>query len=440
MSDAADKLDAYWMPFTANRDFKKKPRVIKGAAGHYYTTDDGRKLYDMFSGLWTSGIGHCHPTIVAAVQKQVAELDYCMGFQVTNDKALELADRVVNMAPDGISHCFFTNSGSESVDTALKIALGYHRARGEGHRTRLIGRERGYHGVNFGGMSVGGMVPNRKAFSANLIPGVDHIRHTLDLEHNAFSRGLPQWGAHLADDLERLCGLHDGSNIAAVIVEPAAGSTGVLPPPVGYLERLREICDKHGILLIFDEVIAAFGRLARPFGAQRFGVTPDIITTAKGLTNGVIPMGAVLVSDSIYDAFMQGPENMIELFHGYTYSGHPVAAAAGLATMRVYEEEGTFAQSAALEQHFEDLLHSFADHKHVIDVRNIGLMGAIEMAPRNGAPGARGGEAHKKCFWDENIVIRNGMDILQFSPFLNSKPDEMQQSFEALRRVLDSID
>ena len=440
MSAVADKFDAYWMPFTANRDFRKKPRVIKGAAGHYYTTVDGRKLYDTFSGLWTSGIGHCHPKIVAAVQKQVAELDYCMGFQVTNDKALELAERVVNMAPDGITHCFFTNSGSESVDTALKIALGYHRARGEGHRTRLIGRERGYHGVNFGGMSVGGMVPNRKAFSANLIPGVDHIRHTLDLEHNAFSRGLPQWGAHLADDLERLCALHDGSNIAAVIVEPVAGSTGVLPPPVGYLERLREICDKHGILLIFDEVIAAFGRLARPFGAQRFGVTPDIITTAKGLTNGVIPMGAVLVSDSIYDAFMHGPENMIELFHGYTYSGHPVAAAAGLATMSVYEEEGTFAQSAALEQHFEDLLHSFADHKHVIDVRNIGLMGAIEMAPRDGAPGARGGEAHKKCFWEENIVIRNGMDILQFSPFLNSKPDEMQQSFEALRRVLDSID
>ena len=440
MSAAADKLDAYWMPFTANRDFKKKPRVIKGAAGHYYTTVDGRKLYDTFSGLWTSGIGHCHPKIVAAVQKQVAELDYCMGFQVTNDKALELANRVVTMAPEGISHCFFTNSGSESVDTALKIALGYHRARGEGHRTRLVGRERGYHGVNFGGMSVGGMVPNRKAFSANLIPGVDHIRHTLDLEHNAFSRGLPQWGAHLADDLERLCGLHDGSNIAALIVEPVAGSTGVLPPPVGYLERLREICDKHGILLIFDEVIAAFGRLARPFGAQRFGVTPDIITTAKGLTNGVIPMGAVLVSDAIYDAFMQGPENMIELFHGYTYSGHPVAAAAGLATMGVYEEEGTFEQSAGLEQHFEDLLHSFADHKHVIDVRNIGLMGAIEMAPRDGAPGARGGEAHKKCFWDENIVIRNGMDILQFSPFLTSKPDEMQQSFEALRRVLDSID
>ena len=440
MTAASKNLDAYWMPFTANRDFKKKPRVITGASGHYYTTGDGSKLYDTFSGLWTSGLGHCHPKIVAAVQKQVAQLDYCMTFQVTNDKAVALADRVAHMAPEGINKCFFTNSGSESVDTALKIALGYHRARGEGNRTRLIGRERGYHGVNFGGMSVGGMVPNRKVFSPNLIPGVDHIRHTLDLEHNAFTRGLPQWGAHLADGLERLCGLHDGSNIAAVIVEPVAGSTGVLPPPVGYLERLREICDKHGILLIFDEVIAAFGRLARPFGAQRFDVMPDIITTAKGLTNGVIPMGAVLVSDSVYDAFMHGPEHMIELFHGYTYSGHPVAAAAGLATMDVYDEEGTFEQSAALEQLFEDLLHSFADHEHVIDVRNFGLMGAIEMAPREGAPGARGGEAHKKCFWDENIVIRNGMDILQFSPFLNSKPDEMQQSFEALRRVLNSID
>jgi beta-alanine--pyruvate transaminase len=363
-----------------------------------------------------------------------------MGFQVTNNKAIELADRVTKMAPEGIDHCFFTNSGSESVDTALKIALGYHRARGEGHRTRLIGRERGYHGVNFGGMSVGGMVPNRKVFSANLIPGVDHIRHTHDLQRNAFSRGLPEHGAELAEDLERLCGLHDGSNIAAVIVEPVAGSTGVLPPPVGYLQRLREICDQHSILLIFDEVIAAFGRLSSPFGAQRFGVTPDIITTAKGLTNGVIPMGAVLVRDSIYDAFMQGPANMIELFHGYTYSGHPVAAAAGIATMDVYKEEGTFEQAKALEQHFEDLLHSFKGHKHVIDIRNFGLMGCIEMAPREGAPGARGGEAHKKCFWEENLVIRNGMDILQFSPFLNSDPDEMEQSFAKIRRVLDSLE
>ena len=440
MTTAASNLDAYWMPFTANRDFKAKPRVISGAAGHYYSMDDGTKLYDTFSGLWTSGIGHCHPKIVEAVQQQVAKLDYCMSFQVTNNKAIELADRVTKMAPEGIDHCFFTNSGSESVDTALKIALGYHRARGEGNRSRLIGREKGYHGVNFGGMSVGGIVPNRKIFSAALLPGVDHLRHTLDIERNAFSRGLPEHGVELAEDLERLCALHDGSNIAAVIVEPVAGSAGVIPPPPGYLQRLREICDQHGILLIFDEVITAFGRLGTPFGAHRFGVTPDIITTAKGLTNGVIPMGAVLVRDTVYDAFMQGPSNMVELFHGYTYSGHPVAAAAGLASMDVYEEEGIFEQSAALEQQFEDLLHSFADQKHVIDVRNFGLMGAIEMAPRDGAPGARGGEAHKKCFWDENLVIRNGMDILQFSPFLNSKPDEMEQSFAAVRRVLDSIE
>jgi len=430
----------YWMPFTANRDFNKKPRVISGAQGHWYTARDGTKLYDMFSGLWTTGLGHCHPKIVEAVQKQVATLDYCITFQVTNDKALALAERVTSMAPDGISHCFFTNSGSESVDTALKIALGYHRARGEGHRTRLIGREKGYHGVNFGGMSVGGMVPNRNVFSAALLPGVDHLRHTLDIERNAFSRGLPEHGAELAEDLERLCLLHGGGNIAAIIVEPVVGSAGVCPPPVGYLERLREICDAHGILLIFDEVIAAFGRLGEPFGATRFGVTPDIITTAKGLTNGVIPMGAVFVRDEVFDAFMDGPAHMIELFHGYTYSGHPVAAAAGLATMDVYEQEGTFEQSRGLEQHFEDLLHSFADHDHVIDVRNFGLMGAIEMASRPGAPGQRGMEVHKRCFWDENIVVRNGMDILQFSPFLNSNPDEMEQSFVKLRRVLDAVE
>ena len=431
---------AYWLPFTTNRDFLKNPRVINGADGHHYIRADGERVYDTFSGLWTSGIGHCHPRVVEAVQQQVATLDYCMTFQVTNDKALALAERVTAMAPSGIEHCFFTNSGSESVDTALKIALGYHRARGEGHRTRLIGREKGYHGVNFGGMSVGGIVPNRKVFSATLLPGVDHMRHTLDIDRNAFSRGLPEHGVELADDLERLCQLHDGSNIAAVIVEPVAGSAGVIPPPAGYLERLREICDQHGILLIFDEVIAAFGRLGHSFGAQRFDVTPDIITTAKGLTNGVIPMGAVLVRDSIYDAFMDGPEHMIEIFHGYTYSGHPVAAAAGLACMDVYDDEGIFEQSRALEGQFEDLLHSFEDHPLVIDVRNFGLMGAVEMAPRPGAPGARGGEAHKKCFWDENLVVRNGMDTVQFSPFLNSKPDEMTQSFEAVRRVLDSLD
>lgn len=440
MSLTANQLDAYWMPFTPNRDFKQKPRIITAASGHHYTTDSGAQVYDMFAGLWTCGVGHCHPKIVEAVQKQVAKLDYAMAFQVSNNLSFELAERVVDMAPDGFTQCFFTNSGSESVDTALKIALGFHRARGEGNRTRLIGRERAYHGVNFGGMSVGGIVPNRKMFSANLIPGVDHIRATMNLEHTAFTRGQPEWGAHLADDLERLAALHDGSNIAAVIVEPVAGSTGILPPPVGYLERLREICDTHGILLIFDEVITAFGRLGKPFAADYFGVKPDIITTAKGLTNGVIPMGAVLVRDHVYDAFMQGPDKMIELFHGYTYSGHPVAAAAGLATMDVYKEEGTFEQATALAQPFEDLLHSFADHDKVIDVRNIGLMGAIELAPRDGAPGSRGTEMHKRCFWEENLMIRNGMDILQFSPFLNSNVDDWNKSFDSVRRLLDSID
>ena len=440
MSVAAKKLDSYWMPFTANRDFKNKPRVINGASGHYYTTEDGNKLYDTLSGLWTTGAGHCHPKIVEAVQKQVETLDYCVTFQMTNNKAIELAERVTNLAPEGLNHCFFTNSGSESVDTALKIALGYHRAKGEGNRTRLIGRESGYHGVNFGGMSVGGMVNNRKAFSANLIPGVDHMRHTLNIEKNAFTRGLPHHGVELADDLEQLCSLHGGNNIAAVIVEPVAGSIGVYPPPVGYLKRLRDICDRHGILLIFDEVIAAFGRLGAPFAAQRLEVMPDIITTAKGLSNGVIPIGAVLVRDTIYEAFMQGPESMVELFHGYTYSGHPVAAAAGIAALDVYKEEGTFEQALSIEKHFEDLLHSFKDQKNVIDVRNFGLMGAIEIAPRDGAPGARGGEMHKRCFWEANVVVRNVMDVLCFSPFFNSKPDEMEKSFLKIRHVLDSIE
>ncbi|MEO1204462.1 MAG: aminotransferase class III-fold pyridoxal phosphate-dependent enzyme, partial [Pseudomonadota bacterium] len=312
--------------------------------------------------------------------------------------------------------------------------------RGDGHRTRLIGRERGYHGVNFGGMSVGGMVPNRSAFSANLVPGVDHLPATCDLEHTAFSRGQPEWGAHLADDLERLCTLHGGSNIAAVIVEPVSGSSGVLPPPMGYLERLREICDRHGILLIFDEVITAFGRLGRAFGAEYFGVTPDLITTAKGLTNGVIPMGAVLAQRHVYDAFMQGPAGAIELFHGYTYSGHPVAAAAGIATLEVYEEEGIFEQATELAKPFEDLLHSFAGHDKVIDVRNIGLMGAIELEPRDDAPGARGMEIHKRCFWEEDIVVRNGMDTVQFSPFLNARQGDLERAFESVRRVIDSID
>lgn len=440
MSNKPSKVESYWMPFTANRDFKKNPRIITGARGHYYHTDDDRKIYDSFSGLWTCGVGHCHPKIVEAVQKQVAKLDYSIAFQMGHDKVFELAGKVTEMAPEGLNKIFFTNSGSESVDSALKIALAYHRARGEGHRTRLIGRERGYHGVNFGGMSVGGMFPNRKVFGPSLLPSVDHMRHTFNLEENAFTRGQPQWGTHLADDLERLCALHDASNIAAVIVEPVPGSSGILPPPVGYLERLREICDRHGILLIFDEVISAFGRLGAPFAADRFGVTPDLMTMAKGLTNGVIPMGAVLVQEKIHDALMNGPEQMIELFHGYTYSGHPVACAAALASLEVYEEEGTFEQARELQGHFEDAIHSLDDHPMVTDVRNFGLMGGIDLQSRDGAPGARGLEAHKKFFWEEDIVIRHSADLLQFSPFLNSRPEDITMTFETVRKVLDSID
>ncbi|MFT3759027.1 aspartate aminotransferase family protein [Thauera sp.] len=429
---------AYWLPFTANRAFWKTPRVITGSRGHYYTTDDGRQLLDGFSGLWTSGLGHCHPRIVEAVREQVGTLDYGMSFQVSNDRAIALASEVAALAPQGLERVFFTNSGSESADTALKIALAYHRARGEGQRTRLIGRERGYHGVNFGGMSVGGIPGNRKVFSAALLPGTDHIRHTYSRADMAFSRGQPGWGAELADDLERLVALHDASNIAALIVEPVSGSTGILVPPIGYLQRLREICDRHGILLIFDEVITAFGRIGAPFAAERFGVVPDITTTAKGLTNGVIPMGAVIVREEIYQALMQGPDNAVELFHGYTYSGHPVAAAAGLATLQVYREEDTFARARAIEPVFEEAIHALKDAPHVIDIRNFGLMGGIELEPRPGEPGARGFEVFLKCF-EAGVVIRNGGDILQFAPFLDSTPDELARIFDTVRAALDAV-
>jgi beta-alanine--pyruvate transaminase len=429
---------AFWLPYTANRAFWKSPRVIKAARGHYYTAEDGQQLLDAFSGLWTSGLGHCHPAIVSAVQEQVATLDYSMGFQMTNDRAIALAREVADLAPAGLDRVFFTNSGSESADTALKIALAYHRARGEGQRTRLIGRERGYHGVNFGGMSVGGIPGNRKVFSATMLPGVDHIRHTYSHADMAFSHGQPTWGCELAEDLERLVGLHDASNIAALIVEPVSGSTGILVPPIGYLQRLREICDKHGILLIFDEVITAFGRVGAPFASARFGVTPDIITTAKGLTNGVVPMGAVIVREEVYQALMQGPDNAVELFHGYTYSGHPLAAAAGLATMKVYREEDSFARALALEPVFAETIHALKGEPHVIDIRNFGLMGGIELAPRPGAPGARGYEVFLKCF-EAGVVIRNGGDILQFSPFLDSTPDELTRIFETVRDALRAV-
>lgn len=435
---STENLEPYWMPFTSNRAFKKAPRMLTAAKGHYYTDADGRQLLDGFSGLWTCGLGHCHPKIVAAVQSQVATLDYSMAFQMGHPQAFELAEKVVGLAPEGFTRIFFTNSGSEAADTALKISIAYHRARGEATRTRLIGREKGYHGVNFGGTSVGGMPLNRKVFSAVMIPGVDHIRHTHSLPDMAFSKGQPTWGAHLADDLERLVQLHDASNISALIVEPASGSSGILVPPVGYLDRLREICDKHGILLIFDEVITAFGRVGAAFGAERFGVSPDIITVAKGLTNGVIPMGAVLVKEAVYQALMNGPENLIELFHGYTYSGHPVAAAAGLATMQIYQEERSFAQVRDIEGTFETLLHELKAEPHVIDIRNIGLMGGVELAPRTGSPGARGFEVFMRCF-NDGVVIRNSGDIIQLSPFFGSTDDELIRIIDTIRRALRAL-
>lgn len=431
-------LESYWLPYTANRAFKKSPRIIESAEGFHYRTQDGRTVLDSFSGLWTSGLGHCHPRIVAAVQEQVARLDYAAAFQVSHSGALALAEKLVRFAPPGFDHVFFTNSGSEAADTALKIALGRHRVRGEGHRTRLIGRERGYHGVNFGGMSVGGIPANRKMFGAAMLPNVDHLPHTHRPERNAFSRGQPQWGECLADELERLVALHDAENIAAVMVEPVAGSAGVLAPPLGYLERLREICTRHGILLIFDEVITAFYRVGAPFGCQRLGVAPDIITTAKGLTNGVIPMGAVLVGKDVYQDFMNGPEYGIEFFHGYTYSGHPVAAAAALAALDAYQEEDAAERVKQLEPLFEDALHALRDAPHVKDIRNFGLMGAVEMEPRPDAPGARGMEAHIACF-EQGLMVRHSMDALQFAPFLTFTPDLLEQTFAIVRKVLGAL-
>ncbi len=431
---AALNLDAYWMPFTGNRAFKKSPRMIERAEGMYFYTPDGRQILDAIAGLWCVNAGHCHPKIVAAIQHQAATLDYATAFQMGHPKVFELASRVVDMAPDGIDYAFFVNSGSEAVDTALKMALAYQRLRGEGARTRLIGRERGYHGVGFGGISVGGIVANRKMFGA-MLAGVDHLPHTHDLAHNAYSRGLPEWGAHLADELERLVTLHDASTIAAVIVEPIAGSTGVLMPPQGYLQRLRDICDKHGILLIFDEVISGFGRTGEPFAAQSFGVTPDLITCAKGLTSGAIPMGGVLAKKEIYDAFMTGPEHMIEFFHGYTYSGHPMAAAAGLATMDVYAEEGLFARVKELAPVWEDAIHSLKGLPHVIDLRNYGLVGAVELEPIPGAPMKRAMELFQGC-WDEGVLVRTTGDIIALSPPLIVSERQIAEIVETIGRVL----
>jgi beta-alanine--pyruvate transaminase len=431
-------LSAFWMPFTANRQFKQAPRMFVSAKDMHYTTSDGRKVLDGTAGLWCVNAGHCRPKITEAIQHQAAELDYAPAFQMGHPIVFELANRLVDIAPKGMDHVFFTNSGSESVDTALKMAIAYHRTRGEGSRTRLIGRERGYHGVNFGGISVGGIVTNRKMFGT-LLGGVDHMPHTHLPEKNAFSKGVPEHGAELANELERIVALHDASTIAAVIVEPVAGSTGVILPPKGYLQKLREICTKHGILLIFDEVITGFGRLGAPFAADYFGVTPDIMTTAKGVSNGVIPMGAVFVKKEIHDAFMTGPEHMIEFFHGYTYSGNPIACAAALGTLDTYKEEGLLNRGEELAPYWEDALHSLKGEPHVIDIRNIGLIGAIELAPIAGQPTKRAFSAFVKAF-ERGALIRTTGDIIALSPPLIITKGQINELIDHVRDVLRSID
>src|SRR5437879_6460036 len=403
----------------------------------HYWTPEGRQILDACAGLWCVNAGHCRPKIVEAIQRQAAEMDFAPTFQMGHPIAFEFAERLAEIAPEGFKRVFFTNSGSESVDSALKIALAYHRARGESQRFRLIGRERGYHGVNFGGISVGGLSHNRKTFGPG-VAGVDHLRHTHDVARNAFSRGLPAHGAELADDLERLCTLHDPSTIAAVIVEPVSGSAGVLVPPKGYLERLREICTKHGILLIYDEVITGFGRLGKPFGSQRMGVLPDLFATAKGMTNGAVPMGAVFARDSIYDAFMKGPEG-IELFHGYTYSGHPLACAAGIGALDTYEEEGLLERAASLDAYWQEAAHALKDARHVVDIRNLGLVAGVELEPRRGAPGKRAYEVFVKSF-EAGVLIRYTGDTIAFSPPLIIEKPQIDRIFQTAREILAAID
>ncbi len=432
-----DEMEAFWMPFTANRQFKANPRMLAKAEGMHYWTPEGRQILDAVAGLWCVNAGHGRKEISDAVSRQIATMEYAPPFQMGHPTAFQLANEVAGWLPKDMGHVFFTNSGSESVDTALKIALAYHRARGEASRTRFIGRERGYHGVGFGGISVGGMVNNRKWFGS-MLPGVDHLPHTHDLAKNAYTRGMPEHGANLADELERIVALHDASNIAAVIVEPVAGSTGVLIPPKGYLERLRSICTRHGILLIFDEVITGFGRLGAPFGTGFFGVQPDMITMAKGLTNGAVPMGAVAASDQIYDAFMQGPEGAIELFHGYTYSAHPVACAAGIATQEIYRKEGLLTRANDMAPYWADGVHSLKGLPHVIDLRNLGLIGAVELDPIPGKPGLRGYNTFVRAF-EQGLLLRVTGDIIAMSPPLIIEKQHIDQVFSILGGVLKEL-
>lgn len=434
LNSTPNDLRAFWMPFTANRQYKKEPRLFVGAKDMHYTTHDGRQVLDGTAGLWCVNAGHCRPLITEAIREQAGELDYAPAFQLGHPKAFELANRLIDLAPDNMAHVLYTNSGSESVETALKVALAYQRVKGQGSRTRLIGRERGYHGVNFGGISVGGIVSNRKMFGT-LLTGVDHLPHTHQPAKNAFTKGMPEHGGDLADELERIVTLHDASTIAAVIVEPVSGSTGVLIPPKGYLQRLREICTKHGILLIFDEVITGFGRLGAPFAAQYFDVKPDIMVTAKGLTNGVIPMGAVFVTAEIHDAFMQGPEHMIEFFHGYTYSGNPIASAAALGTLDTYRDENLLTRAAEIAPYWEEKLHSLRDCPNVIDIRNLGLIGAIELKPIDGEPTKRAFNAFLNAY-NDGLLIRTTGDIIALSPPLIITHAQIDELFDKLRKVL----
>jgi beta-alanine--pyruvate transaminase len=431
-------LEAYWLPFTPNRAFKANPRLIARAKDMHYYTPDGRAVLDGIAGLWCTNAGHNRDPIVRAIGAQATELDYAPAFQFAHPKAFELAGRVAALAPGDLDHVFFCNSGSEAVDTALKIALAYHNIRGEGARTRLIGRERGYHGVGFGGISVGGIVTNRKFFGT-LLAGVDHLPATYNREQQAFTKGEPDWGAHLADELERVVALHDASTIAAVIVEPMAGSTGVLPPPKGYLQRLRAICDKHRLLLIFDEVITGFGRLGHSFAAERYGIVPDLITFAKGITSGTVPMGGVIVRAPIYEAFMRGPEHVVELFHGYTYSAHPLACAAALAALDLYRDEELFARAKRLEPLWADAAMGLKGLPNVLDIRTLGLTAGIDLAARPDAPGKRAYDAMVKAFQDENMVIRVTGDTIALTPPLIVGEGEIADMFERVARVIKAV-
>src|SRR5580704_9228770 len=431
-------LASFWLPFTPNRAFKRAPRLIARAKDMHYYTPDGRAVLDGVAGLWCTNAGHNRDPIVAAIKRQAEELDYAAAFHFAHPKSFELASRIAALAPAHLNRVFFCNSGSEAVDTALKIALAYHSVRGEGGRTRLVGRERGYHGVGFGGISVGGIVNNRKFFGT-LLTGVDHLPATYSREHQAFSKGEPQWGGHLADDLERIVALHSASTIAAVIVEPMAGSTGVLAPPKGYLERLRAICDKHGILLIFDEVITGFGRLGHAFAAERYGVTPDLLCFAKGVNSGAVPMGGVIAREGVYNAFMHGPEHAIELFHGYTYSAHPLACAAALAALDLYRDEHLFARAKRLEPLYAEAAMTLKGLPGVLDVRTVGIAAGVDLAPRPGGPGERGYEAMERAFHDEDLVIRIAGDTLAIAPPLIVSEAEIGEIFEKVARIIRAV-